>query len=386
MTRTRQRLLLFLVLLAPVFLLVPLPRLAGQPAAGGSPAREGREAELKNLRVRIETLRGQLGEIRTQESSLERELAEVEAELELQEAQVKEASAALAIATLEADDARVRIDSLKEELKRARSELQQSLTALYVLGRHGYFRLFLQLEPGQELLPAIRRLRFFILRDQQAVQRVEATEKALADQNAYLLARRRDIESWHRDEAARRDQLAGIRKRRAEVLEKVSSQRRRLAAEADLLAEKEIKLARFLNALVDGEQEPLRGKPIQDFRGVLDWPVEGEITQPFGPRRDPRYKTEVPHHGIDFRTRRGDKVRTIFPGEVIYADNFEGYGPMVVVRHPGKVFTLCAGLELMSVAKGDVLSLGDVVGFTAESLYFEIREGNEPQDPARWLR
>lgn len=386
MTRTRQRLLLFLVLLAPVFLLVPLARLAGQPTAGGSPAREDREAELKNLRGRIETLRGQLGEIRNQESSLERELAEVEAELELQEAQVKEASAALAIATLEADDARLRIDSLKEELKRARSELQQSLTALYVLGRHGYFRLFLQLEPGQDLLPAIRRLRFFILRDQQSVQRVEATEKALADQNAYLLARRRDIESWHRDEAARRDQLAGIRKRRAEVLEKVSSQRRRLAAEADLLAEKEIKLARFLNALVDGEQEPLRGKPIQDFRGVLDWPVEGEITQPFGPRRDPRYKTEVPHHGIDFRTRRGDKVRTIFPGEVIYADNFEGYGPMVVVRHPGKVFTLCAGLELMSVAKGDVLSLGDVVGFTAESLYFEIREGNEPQDPARWLR
>lgn len=385
MIRARQRLRLFLLLLIPAALLVPFG-LTGQPATGGPPGRENREAELQNLRGRIEALRGQLGEIRNRESGLERELAEVEAELELQEAQVQEASAALSIATLEADAARLRIESLNAELGRARAELQQSLTALYVLGRHGYFRLFLQLESGQDLLPAIRRLRFFILRDEQAVQRVEATERALADQSAYLLARRREIESWHRDEAARRDQLAGIRKRRVEVLEKVSSQRRRMAAEADLLAEKEIKLARFLNALVDGEQEPLRGKPIQDFRGVLDWPVEGEISQPFGPRRDPRYKTEVPHHGIDFRTRRGDKVRTIFPGEVIYADNFEGYGPMVVVRHPGKVFTLCAGLELMSVAKGDVLSLGDVVGFTAESLYFEIREGNEPQDPARWLR
>lgn len=385
-----QRLLLFCALLVPACLLLPLPPLAGQPAgppAGkASAATADREAELRNLRGRIESLRGKLGEIRNRESGLEKELAVVEAELELQEAQVKEATEALAIATLEADAARLRIEGLQRDLERAREDLRQSLTALYVLGRHGYFRLFLQLEPGRDLLPAIRRLRFFILRDQQSVARVEATEKALADESAYLLARRRDVESWHHDEAARRDQLAGIRKRRAEVLEMVSNERRRMAAEADLLAEKEIKLARFLNALVEGEQEPLRGKRIQDFRGVLDWPVEAEIIQPFGPRRDPRYKTEVPHHGIDFRTRPGEKVRTIFPGEVIYAADFEGYGPMVVVRHPGKVFTLCAGLELMSVAKGDVLSLGDVVGFTAESLYFEIREGNEPQDPARWLR
>ena len=366
---------------------------AGQSPPGGSdsagsPAsdRQGREAELREVRAKIETLRGRLTTIRDQESSLEKELALVEAELELQEVQLQEATEALALATSEAELAHQRVERLEIDLARARADLQESLTALYVFGRHGYWRLFLQLEPGQNLLPAIRSLRFFIQRDQLAIDKVKSTEAALVAESAFLLARRREVETWHHDEASRRDQLAAARRRRAEVLEQVSSERRRIAAEADLLTDKEIKLARFLNALVAGDQEPLRGKPIQDFRGLLELPVEGKVVVPFGPRRDPRYKTEVPHHGIDIATRRGAKVHTIFPGEVIYAADFEGYGPMVVVRHPGKVFTLCAGLELLSVGKGDVLSLGDVVGIAADTLYFEIRVDNEPQDPARWLR
>lgn len=369
-------------------LLLGLGLLAGPASAPGQPGgdRQGREEELVEVRAKIASLRGRLEAIRSQESGLEKELALVEADLELQEVQLKEASEALQLASDQASDAQQRVDRLKLELAAARDALRQSVTALYVLGRHGYWRLFLQLKPDHTLLPAIRSLRFFILRDRQTLDRIEAAEQKLVEESAYLLARRREALAWHRDESARRDDLAVARKRRAEVLERVSTERRRIAAEADLLAEKSIKLARFLNALVAGDQEPLRGKPIQDFRGVLDPPVEGEIVLPFGPRRDPRYQTEVPHHGIDFRTRRGAKVHSIFPGEVIYAADFEGYGPMVVVRHPGKVFTLCAGLELLGVAKGDVLSLGDVVGTAAETLYFELRVDNEPQDPARWLR
>lgn len=373
----RAGLLLALLLLAAPALLT------GQPAGS---RRSGREQELAEVRARIEVLRGRLAAVRTQESGLEKELAVVEAELELQQVQVKEATEALALASEEADAAQLRVELLKAELERAREDLRRSLTALFVLGRHGYWRLFLQLEPGHNLLPAIRSLRFFILRDQQAIVRVEAAERALVEQSAYLLARRREVEAWHEDEAARRDALEKARRRRAEVLARVGAERRRIAAEADLLSDKEIQLARFLNALVAGDQEPLRGKPIQDFRGLLDPPVEGEIAVPFGPRRDKRYQTEVPHHGIDYRTRRGAKVQCIFPGEVIYAADFEGYGPMVVVRHPGKVFTLSAGLELLNVAKGDVLSLGDVVGTAGDTLYFEIRVDNEPQNPEPWLR
>ena len=106
----------------------------------------------------------------------------------------------------------------------------------------------------------------------------------------------------------------------------------------------------------------------------------------FGPRLDPRYRTEVPHNGLDVEVAAGTEVRAIFPGKVLYAAQFEGYGTMVVVYHSGRAFTLYAGLRSLAVAKDDMLSLGEVLGTAAETLYFEIRIDNQPEDPADWLR
>jgi septal ring factor EnvC (AmiA/AmiB activator) len=130
----------------------------------------------------------------------------------------------------------------------------------------------------------------------------------------------------------------------------------------------------------------LDGTPLQEFRGVLDWPVAGEVVGGFGPRRDPRYRTEVPHNGVELTTRPGSAVRAIYPGKVLFADALEGYGPTVVVHHAGRVFSLYAGLASLGVGKDDMLSLGQPVGAAAERLYFEIRVDNRPENPLDWLR
>ena len=110
------------------------------------------------------------------------------------------------------------------------------------------------------------------------------------------------------------------------------------------------------------------------------------MTAGFGPRLDPRYGTRVPHNGLDIACARGSEVRVVYPGRVAFAAAFEGYGPTVVVEHAGRVFTLYAGLARVLVAKDDVLSLRGVVGTAADSLYFEIRAENRPEDPRLWLR
>jgi septal ring factor EnvC (AmiA/AmiB activator) len=58
----------------------------------------------------------------------------------------------------------------------------------------------------------------------------------------------------------------------------------------------------------------------------------------------------------------------------------------VVVSHPGKVLTLCAGLSAVRVKQDDVVSLNAVLGLAGDTVYFEIRVDNRPEDPARWLR
>jgi septal ring factor EnvC (AmiA/AmiB activator) len=95
----------------------------------------------------------------------------------------------------------------------------------------------------------------------------------------------------------------------------------------------------------------------------------------------------VPHNGIEIAPERGGAaVQAVYPGKVLYAAPFQGYGPTVVVHHAGRVFTLYAGLGELRVGEGDVLELGDPVGTAAGPLYFEIRSENLPEDPERWLR
>ena len=130
----------------------------------------------------------------------------------------------------------------------------------------------------------------------------------------------------------------------------------------------------------------MSGRSILDFQGVLDWPAAGEVATPFGPRLDPRYGTRVPHNGIEIATEPGQPAMAVFSGKVMYAAPLQGYGPTVVVLHPGRVFTLYAGLDQMRVAPEDVVSLGAMLGSSSDRLYFEIRVDNRPQDPLEWLR
>ena len=359
---------------------------ASRPEGGESSERTAaRVDELAKIRGEIDRLQKRLTTVRVKESDLEGQLRAVKLELELQEAQVSEATAASELATVRAETAQRQVTILETALQQVRRDLGRRLVGLYRLGGQGYLRLFLTLEPNENLLPAIRQLRFLVRQDQMALDSYVSTLEKLSFQRRRLEAERRDAAEWQLREAQRRDSLVEVRQRHERTIAAVAAERKRLAARTLELKDKERKLARLIGSLVSSGED-LAGTPIQDFRGVLDWPSRGEVTRRFGPRRDPRYRTEVPHNGIDIRVDEDSPVRVVFPGQVLYAAPFDGYGTMVVVHHPGRAFTLYAGLREIHVDKGDVLSLGDVVGNSADVIYFEVRVENEPRDPLLWLR
>ncbi len=370
-----------LVLLAALALTV-----GGSAASETADESTSREVELAEIRREITRLQGELETIETREAGLEDQLRRIRIELRLQESKLAEATAALDLAAARAVAAQAKVEELQAALVRVREDLRRRLAGLYRLGRQGYLRLFLSLNPDQNLLPAIRQLRFLVRRDQLALDRYLATRDELAAQRERLEAEHRDMEAWQRRESDRRNDLVRLRRRHERLLEQVARERRVLAERTEELVDKERKLSRFINSLLGQSPTPLDGTPIQSFRGVLDWPIRGEVVGEFGPRRDPRYRTEVPHNGIDIATSREAEIRAVFPGEVLFASEFEGYGRMVVLHHPGRVFTLYSGMRDLRVAKGDVLSLGTVIGTAADQLYFEIRSENQPENPLSWLR
>src|SRR6185295_2459882 len=241
-----------------------------------------REQELTTLRSEIGRLTSRLAEVRRRQSGLQGELAAVEVELRLQEARLAEAAAARDLAARRVEEGEREVARLEGVLTATRIDLKRRLTALYRLGRQGYFRLFLSLKPDRRLLPSIRLMRYLARRDHTAIDRYQQAKDDLARERDRLVVRRQETETWIRSEQARRQQLVAARQRKAALLARVERERQTLAVRTSELADRERKLASFLDFLYGRTPGAPAGTPMQQFRGVRDWPAEGRVGSGFG--------------------------------------------------------------------------------------------------------
>ena len=275
------------------------------------------------------------------------------------------------------------------DLAARRRDFQRQLAGLYRLGRQGYLRLFFLLQAGRQpgavhqadALPGAPRpaRRWTITRrrsDHLARRRDPAGGMGARSARAGWASSRRGGASWWRRGSARRWRWRGWRAGAQRPRDRRAAALRRSRAQAGELPRP---------APDDHNPATLGGTPMQQFRGILEWPAQGRVAERFGPRLDPRYHTQTPHNGIDLATAAGSEIKVVYPGKVLFAAPFEGYGLTVVVHHPGRVFTLYAGLSELQRAKDDMVSLGETVGLASDRLYFEIRVENHPEDPLSWL-
>ena len=248
-------------------------------------------------------------------------------------------------------------------------------------------RLLLAMRPQSDAPGAIRQLRFLARRDALALEEYRATSGRLAQERAALAVEQTRLRSWVAQEEERRAALADTRERHAELAAEADRRRRQLESRSAALVQRESRLGRLIDALLGEGAAALEETDVRQFKGVLDWPIEGEVVTEFGPRLDPRYRTRVPHNGIAIAPAGAAReVRSIYAGRVLFAAPFQGFGLTIVVQHAGAVLSLYAGLSELRVAKGAVVSLGHVLGSSSGELYFELREDNRAVDPLEWLR
>jgi septal ring factor EnvC (AmiA/AmiB activator) len=135
------------------------------------------------------------------------------------------------------------------------------------------------------------------------------------------------------------------------------------------------------------------GTGFTKLRGKLPWPVIGAIAVPYGSQKDPQFNTPVFRNGIQIRTDSDTDARAVFPGKVIFAQWFKGFGQLVIVNHGGGYHSLYGNLSEIFSHVGDIIKQNEVIGkvgtsgmLNAPGLYFEIRYRGKPLDPTQWLK
>jgi hypothetical protein len=125
---------------------------------------------------------------------------------------------------------------------------------------------------------------------------------------------------------------------------------------------------------------------------VLTVPAEGPITSPFGWRSDPFTGGPRFHSGVDIGAPMNAPVFAPQHATVLYTGPYGGYGNVVVLEHPGQLFSLYGHLSQPLVQAGQQVVPGEAIGLvgstgrsTGPHLHFEVYEPRQYLDPMQYL-
>lgn len=212
-------------------------------------------------------------------------------------------------------------------------------------------------------------LRTMLGRKSRLRRRTVAKEDAAARKAGALAVEARSVRDLMR-------RLEGLRKQR-EDLEKAQKKAKKGGKRSVVTAA--------------GPPPEYTGKPIDDVKGKLPYPVVGDVQAYFGQAAG----SGLTHKGIRFDAVSEAQVIIPYEGRVAFTGPFKGYGRLLIIEHGAGYHTLLAGLGRIDVAVGQWVLGGEPVGImdrvganhkgSKPSLYLELRRGGQPINPLPWL-
>lgn len=362
-------------------------------AAAGDGAQD-QAANLAELRRRIQELRVSLDSARGEQGRLRGQLRATETEIGRVSLALKRLGERSRQKEDELRGLRAQRDEARAALGRQRELLAQQIVAGYVMGRQGYLKVLLS---QQEPAAIGRALVYYDYFNKARTVRIEEIHRGLEEIAA--------LEAGIRDETAALDRLREEQRQQMDALEESRRARRQVLARLDAeIRTKEQRLAmlledeRRLAELVGRLQEALSDMapdvddipPFPSHKGRLPWPAHGRIAARFG---SPRHLGGLVWRGVLIDAAEGEDVRAIYHGRVAFADWLRGFGLLIIIDHGNGYMSLYGHNQSLYkgvgewVDKGEVIAtVGDSGGRTTPGLYFEIRHNGVPDNPLRWCR
>jgi murein DD-endopeptidase MepM/ murein hydrolase activator NlpD len=120
----------------------------------------------------------------------------------------------------------------------------------------------------------------------------------------------------------------------------------------------------------------------EEYMGKISWDYNKKAIHPIT-------KKETTHLGIDVPAPTGTPVYAAGGGEVLKAEEVEGWGKLVVLEHDEAYTTVYAHLDEILVKKGEKIDEGKTLGkvgntgqSTGPHLHYEVRKNGNPVNPA----
>lgn len=249
--------------------------------------------------------------------------------------------------------------------------------------RYGYFKSLASQIQTQAAI--IEEQKAELLRQKAALQEMKTLQKRQSEESGRELGR-----------------LTGEQKDASKLVDRLKKEKKRyqkeLAAKKKQVEALDREIARIVREAMkkspSGKTEIDRALATEfsKNKGLLPWPADGPVVEPFGERYHQVYKNiKLPkNNGIDIALKSGTAVCCVFDGVVKQVLVMPGYNQCVLVQH-GNYFTFYCKLRNVKVKSGQKVTTGQQLGVVdtinkETQLHFQVWKDTTPQNPESWLK
>ena len=384
--RRRRRILpVRYVIAAVVGLLMQAAPVAAQNA-------EQVEAELTELRQRIETINQRLIDQREQQQQQQAALAEIEQLLGQLARDLRQTRGQLDQTRQRVHTLSTEADQLETQISRQRELLGEQMRVAYQLGVQSRVRAMLS---GQDPNRIARKLALHGYLSRARLTAVTTLDQQIARLDQLLNEQRRSRAQLNQLQQQQSDQLAQQEIRQSEREQALAELNQAIVSDEQALSglrQDAERLQGLLEELADVLADipaQIESIPFANLRGELPMPVNGRLRARYGDIRS----GDVRWDGWLIQAEAGAEVNAIAYGRVAYSDWLRGYGLILIIDHGDGFMSLYGHNQALLTDVGDWVQPGQAIamagnsgGETEVGVYFQLRRDGETINPAGWLR
>lgn len=384
------------------------------------------QRDIRELSKEISSQQDESRDLQSEVTKLEKKLGEISDKHHQTEKKIEATLSKL-------EDSVRKQQKLDAELQAQKSGLAQQLQALYTAGEQSHLRLLLRQDEPSDIS---RTVRYFEYLNENRVTRIQGIQKTLNDIEAVRTTIEKDnsyLQELNKTLEQQKVDIQGTLKTRSLALDTIKSDIRSAEKKLSKLKIEEANLQAVLDRIVANkakekqqtsaaaateEQQAAKpsstesttkpakttkaetvtntssaalnsGKAFSTLRGQLPWPVSGKIIHSYGSARNEKQRWR----GVVLAAPGGSKVKAIAKGRVAFSGWMDGYGHLIIIEHDNNYMSLYGYNRAVYKKEGatvnaneTIAAVGNSSGQSQDALYFEIRSGTTPQNPARWCR
>ncbi len=359
---------------------------------------ENEKKELKRLESEINEKRKEKNALKKQEESvlstletidyrvrsLQTDATSIEGKIKKKESEIGYLSTALEV--------------LDQSIEERRDLITKRVRTLYQEGSSGLLKILVPSPNYSDFLKRLHYIKTIAEKETEILSLFEEEQIQLTTKTNQLDSMKEQLVAEREPLVTKLSEIGKEKNRKYQLLSRVRNEKSYYEKAITELDESSVQLKSLIKKL---ETERLKLKepllvPLTKFakiKGQLGWPNDGTVVSLFGRQKHPKFNTYVFRKGIEIETSKGEDVRAVFEGSVIYADFFKGYGMMIIMDHGENFYSVYGHLAKLLVSVGDKAvknrplgTVGDTGLSEGNRLYFEIRHEGEPMDPLTWLQ